>query len=127
MNNLLKKFQQSTYLLQFFKKIILILIIQHFLACMYYLVVQINTQDAIYEYLQQLNGLDSYIYCFYFSATLIFTIGYGDRTATTNESRIFFIIFTFVNIIIYGYVIADFSSIFYDYFEQQRTLAHKRQ
>jgi hypothetical protein len=51
----------------------------------------------------------------YFAATMIFTIGYGDISCTTTISRTFFIVITFFNIIVFGYLMADLTSIFTDY------------
>ena len=71
--------------------------------------------------------VEKYVAVIYFASTMIFTIGFGDMSATTTTSRSFFILLTFLNIIIYGYIMADLTSIFNEYFDQERTEEMKRE
>lgn len=62
----------------------------------------------------------------YFSVTVIFTVGYGNISPKSTESRLYIIIIIFGNIVFFGYVMADLTSIFNIYFVSERNENQKK-
>ena len=115
------------FYINFINKILILILILHVLGCLWFGIFMIDKTDTQYLLLSPLNMLDQYIYSVYFTATHVFTIGFGDISCTCTTTRIFFIFLTFVTIIIYGYIMADLTSIFNEYFDQQNTEIMKRE
>ena len=102
------------------------LFITHLIACIWVLVAKVDEdQNWILKYTGkkladgELTNFKVYLMAFYFAATTVTTVGYGDITASNELEQFFATVMLFIGVIVYAYSAGSLSSVITNFDFQQ--------
>lgn len=100
--------------------LLLIAFVTHLLGCVWVMIAKTNSErNWVRKYTgesyEDISNGDLYIMAFYFAATTLTTVGYGDISADNRVERFFGIIMLFGGVIVYAYAAGSLSSLITNY------------
>jgi hypothetical protein len=105
----------SPVVFDFFKLLIEVLFIGHFVACIWWytthLASQITWANSVYGGIQNLHAFDQYLASLYWTFATMTTVGFGDITSVNMSEQLINIFLILVVVSVFGYILANVSTL----------------